>query len=263
MVRSRFFWVGMHLSVVGIVVVFIAQSSPESWRVEASCQDGSVMGSITAEPGSHTIEVFVTFHVPGDSDWLEVPGASQTLIVEGTGPHSFGPLDVSATPPEANSIRVELDVRGNPTNEKSESFKPCAPSATPTQPSDTPTQPSDTPTQPSGTATQPSGSATQPSGTATQPPATRTPRPTQTPRASATTPPGSTLAPTLISEVGGTVTLATVTATPEAIVLGPPGSGDGGLLARHRTSLTVLGAALVFLGVTLIAARGMVDARHA
>jgi hypothetical protein len=45
-------------------------------------------------------------------------------------------------------------------------------------------------------------------------------------------------------------------------IRGIPSAGDGGLLAQHRTSFTVLGVALVIGGVALIAGRGVVDARR-
>ena len=297
MTRRRFLWLGIHLSVVGGVLIFLGQASAASWRVEASCEgEASVSGFITAESGSHTIEVVVTYHVPGDGVWHKVPGAVQTLNVEGTGPHRFGPLDVSATPSEANAIRVEIDVTGDPTKEKSDSFKPCgsAPTNTSTpQPTDTstakptgssPTQPVSTSTQPAKTSTarpthtstpRPTNTSTpRPTNTSTprpttistpRPTNTSTPSPTSTATALATAPFGVVQSPTAtpISEVRGTVTTATSSPTPTPMLLGPPASGSGGLLAAHRTSLTVFGLGLLVLGVALIGARGLVDDRQA
>ncbi len=300
-----FLWVGMNLSVAGVLMVLLVQlTGGDSWRVVASCDDEStVSGSIAAEAGSHVIEVFVTYHVPGSSEWLPVPGASQTLTVEGPGPHSFGPLDVSATPLEANSIRVEIEVAGNPTNAKSESFTPCGPPlstatqtpATSTQPPSTATQPPPTSTQPPSTATQPIATSTAPVSTATQPPPTSTqppstatqPPPTSTqPPSTATQPPptstqppstatqpvatsttpasagAATATPTLISEERGVVTQVTPTVPPGGSIRGIPNAGDGGLLAEHRTSLTVLGIGLIFLGMMLMVGRGLVDVRR-
>jgi hypothetical protein len=283
MSKNRFALVGTNLSLVGVVLVLFVQMSSDSWRVNASCDGGStVSGSISAPAGSHVIHVVVTYHVPGSSDWLPVPGASQTLNVTGSGPHAFGPLDVSATPVEANSIRVEIEVEGDPTNEKSESFKPCGgatpvPTQSPTQPPPTATQPPPTATQPVstatapvGTATQPPSTATQPPGTATQPPSTATQPPgtaTQPPSTS-TQPPGTATQPafaatatrTPISEQGGRQVTPTPTLIPS--IRGIPSAGDGGLLAQHRTSFTVLGVALIIAGFALIASRGFVDARR-
>jgi hypothetical protein len=251
----------MHLSVVGVLLVLFVQLSTDSWTVEASCSSGTtVSGSITDGEGSHLIEVFVTYHVPGSAVWLRVPGASQTLSVEGPGPHSFGPLDVSATPAEANAIRVEIEVDGDPTNEKSESFPPCAgPSPTPTHTS-TSTQPTSTSTQPTPTST------SQPTSTATQPPPTSTSQPTSTATqpVSTATQIASLVTATLpaapTSQIAGVA--ATPTATPAVSIRGIPNAGDGGLLAEHRTSLTVLGIGLIFFGMALVATRGLVDGRR-
>lgn len=249
MARGRFLWFGLHLSLAGGLLILFAQlaDGADSWSVSASCGDGAtVSGSITSPPGSHTIHVAVTYHVPGGSDWLAVSGASATLNVEGAGPHGYGPLDVSATPAEANSIRVEIDVTGDPTNEKSESFKPCR-GVTP---------------EPTATDT----STPEPSETVkpspTQPKETETPRPTPSdtpvPSPSVTEPPAETPSP--ITEISATVSQPTSTATP--MVRGIPSAGSGGLLDQHRTSLTALGVGLIFLGMALVASRGLADARR-
>ena len=162
MIQRRLLAVGIPLVLFGGALVVFAQVSAGAWHVEASCDgpNGSVSGTITAESGSHEIEVFVTYHIPADGDWHRVAGAGQILNAEGTGPHRFGPLDVTATPPEANAIRVEIIVTGHSTNEKSDSFGPCggAPVATSTAHSPTHTSTS----QPATATAQPASSLTPP-----------------------------------------------------------------------------------------------------
>jgi hypothetical protein len=253
MTATRIFWVGLNVIAVGaLLLVLTLRASADAWNVVASCQNGQVSGSVSSDPGSHIISVFVTYHIPGNDEWIPAPGASQTLNVQGTGPHNYGPLNISSVPANANSIRVEIDVTGHPTQEKSQSFKPCQ--ADPTQtpsPTASPTTPVQTPTSTSAVPTNtpvPSTNTPIPS-TATQIPATAT---------------AVTLAPTAttVTSIGGVVATPTAPAPQTTQIRGIPSAGDGGLLAQHRTSFTVLGVALVIAGVALIAGRGVVDARR-
>jgi hypothetical protein len=50
--------------------------------------------------------------------------------------------------------------------------------------------------------------------------------------------------------------------TPGGTIRGIPNAGDGGLLAEHQTSLTVLGVGLIFFGMMLMVGRGLVDVRR-
>jgi hypothetical protein len=61
--------------------------------------------------GPFTFDVWVTDHVPGDSDWTEIPGSRQTLTVQvSSAAVPFGPLSVAAHRVDVNSYRVETSV---------------------------------------------------------------------------------------------------------------------------------------------------------
>lgn len=96
-----------------------------------------------------------------------------------------------------------------------------------------------------------------PADTATPPP---TPRPTNTKQ-----PPAEEFAPTATSSPSPTPppTQTPTLVREELPAHLPPKSGSGGLLARHKEKVAVLGFVLALLGAGLIVARGAVDARQA
>jgi outer membrane biosynthesis protein TonB len=106
------------------------------------------------------------------------------------------------------------------------------------------------------------------------PKATKTPENTPTPENTATPDPSPTVTPSP-HDPAPTKTPAPPTATPVPPTATPtlvreemgitqvPNAGDGGLLARHREGVAILGFLLVILAVGMIAARGALDAeRH-
>jgi hypothetical protein len=107
-----------------------------------SCFEGGMSGTLDVTVASSPFEfdLWVTDHVPGDGDWVEIPGSRITLSIDASdASYEFGPLDVSGHRDGVNSYRVESDG----SNAKSASIHPCDDETTP--PTNPPTNPPTTP----------------------------------------------------------------------------------------------------------------------
>ena len=165
-----------------------ADSSPYSFSCDAQ---GNVSGTLSFSPSPATASftVFLTYHVPGSSVFLPVPGGSETFVAGSTSPVSFM-LDASGVPSNANTIRIESSI----TNEKSNSFL-CSELATATATNtaaatatNTAAPATNTPVPSTGTAVSTTTHTTTVSPTGTVGAATHTPvaTSTNTPMATAT-----------------------------------------------------------------------------
>ena len=109
---------------------------------------GTVAVTVTSSP--FVFDVWVTDHVPGGGDWIEIPGSRQTLTAIASSALPFGPLSVAGHRDGVNSFRVETS--GG--NAKSSSIGRCEseePSSPP--PSEEPSSPppSEEPSSPPAT----------------------------------------------------------------------------------------------------------------
>ena len=170
----------------------IATAGTTQTGISVECgPDGTLAGTITGIPGPYPVgfSIFVTDHIPGESDFVEIPG-SRIDVVANSDTLGYGPLDTSQHRAGINTMRVETTL----SNEKSRSLL-CIANSTVTVVATT---------SPQGT----------PQRTVTVPPqtpsavATSTPTPVQTststPVSSTTTPGSSTNTPVSSSNSSST-----------------------------------------------------------
>lgn len=119
-----------------------APSAPvEVTLITASCDgEGNVVGlimveNLTSQKVSTSVPLVLGQHIPpssgGSSKFVPVPGATTVVPVNLPGDTTFGfnygPLSTATVDPQANALRVEVDISVNKdlNPEKSESFPPC------------------------------------------------------------------------------------------------------------------------------------------
>jgi hypothetical protein len=110
---------------VGATTTSAAEASTVNSITVPDCVPGTgISGTVdvTVVGNSFTFDIWVTDHVPGESDFVEVPGSRQTLTFTTSGTHSFGPLDASQHRAAANTLRVE----SSGSTAKSRSIPPCS-----------------------------------------------------------------------------------------------------------------------------------------
>jgi hypothetical protein len=192
-----------------------------------ACFVGGMGGTLDVTVGDapFVFDIWVTDHLPGNGEWVEIPGSRVTLTISSSdSAYEFGPLNVSQHRAGVNSYRVE----SSGSTAKSASIHPCddvTPTPTPVVPTPTPVVPTPTPVVPTPTPVVPTPTPIVPTPTPIVP--TPTPIvPTPTPIVPTPTPIVPTPTPVIPTPTPVVPTPTPVVPTPTPVVSTPTPTGS-------------------------------------